>query len=267
MVAFAFALVASAANVSLHWGGVSAPATAVPACAVMAACAIAASRFAAPFPTEQWREQLWLIVASTMVSAAVVVLSGGSYMGERFSTSQGDLDGRLKHWSASVGVLSGPIDWVYGKGLGRYPATYFYRVPETELPGSYAWKQDAGNGYLSLSGPRYSMSLGRFVPRRAASRAGTGGYTLMFDLRADTDIEVHAEVCEKHLLYNEHCAVVDRLVKVGGSEWQQVRFQLDGGKLSRGPWYAPRLAFFSLAVGSSGHNADFDNVSLDRAEW
>ena len=76
----------------------------------------------------------------------------------------------MQHWSASLDVLSGPLDWAFGKGLGRYPASYFYRVPDMELPGSYAWKEDAGNGYLSLSGPRYSMSWGDLFRCRSGSR-------------------------------------------------------------------------------------------------
>jgi hypothetical protein len=260
--ATALALVASAVNVSLHWGGT--PGAVLPALAGIAVllAAVWASRSAVATALTGWREQLWLVAAAAMLGAGVSVLVGGAYLGERFATTREDLDGRMKHWSASLDVLAWPADWVFGKGLGRYPASYFYHVPDTGLPGSYAWKQIDGNGYLSLSGPRYSMSWGdlfRFAQRVPPEH---GNYSLSFDLRAATDIEVHAEICEKHLLYNENCAVASRLVKAAGPGWHRAQIELDGQKLSGGAWYAPRLAFFSLAVASSGRNAEFDNLRL-----
>ncbi|MBK7793963.1 MAG: hypothetical protein IPJ62_16725 [Betaproteobacteria bacterium] len=101
--------------------------------------------------------------------------------------------------------------------------------------------------------------LFRFAQRVPPER---GNYSLSFDLRAATDIEVHAEICEKHLLYNENCAVASRLVKTGAPGWHRAQIELDGQKLSGGAWYAPRLAFFSIAVASSGRNAEFDNLRL-----
>ena len=76
-----------------------------------------------------------------MLGAGVSVLVGGAYLGERFATTREDLDGRMKHWSASLDVLAWPADWVFGKGLGRYPASYFYHVPDTGLPGSFTRAQ------------------------------------------------------------------------------------------------------------------------------
>jgi hypothetical protein len=262
LVTLSFALVASAVNVSLHWGGTSQSLIVVAAGCLLAGLAVSASRFGPQPLVEGWRPRLWLVGGATLVSATVAVFSGGAYMGERFATSQQDLEGRLTHWSASLSVLKEPLDWAFGKGLGRYPANYFYWVPETELPGSYAWKQEAGNGYLALSGPRYSMSWGDLFRISQRVTPTRGAYTLFLDVRAENDIEIHSEICEKHLLYNENCAATSQPVKASGTEWKRVRFELDGRDLSGGVWYAPRLAFFSLAVASSGRNAAIDNVSL-----
>jgi hypothetical protein len=40
---------------------------------------------------------------------------------------------------------------------------------------------------------------------------------------------------------------------------------LDGGDLDGGPWYAPRLAFFSHAVEAQGQRVDFDNIDPGRS--
>ena len=261
LVTLSFALVASAVNVSLHWGGASQSLIVVVAGCLLAGLAVSVSRLGPQPFVESRRQRIWLVSGATLVSATIAVFSGGAYMGERFATSQQDLNGRLTHWSTSLYALAGPLDWTFGKGLGRYSATYFYRVSDIELPGSYSWKQEGSNGYLALSGPRYSMSWGdlfrisqRMMPRR-------GAYTLLLDVRTENDIEIHSEICEKHLLYSGHCAVSNQLVKASGQEWKQIRLQLDGRDLSGGGW-SPRLGFFSLAVASSGRIAAIDNVSL-----
>ncbi|MCU0694502.1 MAG: hypothetical protein MUF54_24225 [Polyangiaceae bacterium] len=262
LAAMAFALVFSAINVSLHWGGATNSALVVVASCVVALAGLYASRSALCEPLAVRRNQLRLGAGVLVLGAVVSVFSGGAYMGERFSTSREDLDGRLQHWTASLGVMGGAADWLLGKGVGRYPASYFYHVPDTQLPGSYSWKEDGGNGYLSLSGPRYGATWGDLF--RVAQRVDPvrGTYVLEFRARARSDVQMHAEVCEKHLLYNEDCAIVSFPIKATESEWRAVRIEMDGKTLSGGPWYAPQLAFFAIAVASSGQNAELDEIRL-----
>jgi hypothetical protein len=75
-------------------------------------------------------------------------------------------------------------------------------------------------------------------------------------------MKLHFEICEKHLLYTGGCATAAVTVKATGASWQRQMVVLDGGELSRGPRYAPRLAFFALAVESPGHRVEIDNVSV-----
>ena len=93
--AVAFALVASAVNVSLHWGGSSGAATPALAGVAVLVAAVWASRSAAATALAGWREQLWLVAAAAMLGAGISVLVGGAYLGERFATTREDLDGRI----------------------------------------------------------------------------------------------------------------------------------------------------------------------------
>jgi hypothetical protein len=83
----------------------------------------------------------------------------------------------------------------------------------------------------------------------------------MLDVRSVNPTEMHLEVCEQHLLYNGACGTALVFVR-GGSQWQRLSIQLDARALSRGPWYAPRLSFFSMAVGASGQSVDIREVAL-----
>ncbi len=118
-----------------------------------------------------------------------------------------------------------------------------------------------GERFLSLAGPRHPTSWGDLF--RVAQRVSVspGIYTANFELRASQDLRLHFEVCEQHLLYNAACAISAVQVRAG-PEWQRMSQVMDGHQLSHGPWYAPRLAFFSIAVESSERSVDIREVSL-----
>ena len=91
--------------------------------------------------------------------------------------------------------------------------------------------------------------------------ASPGAYKAFFEVRAAKDIVLHVEICEQHLLYNGACGVAP--VEVGaGPTWQRLSVAIDGRGLSGGPWFAPRLAFFAMAVESNGGAVDIRDVSL-----
>lgn len=91
-----------------------------------------------------------------------------------------------------------------------------------------------------------------------------GRYRVELEVRSRLPAEIHAEVCEKHLLYSGECAIAAGQVTAAATagEWQRVRLDLDGSALSRGRWYAPHLAFFALFVETSSRAVEVANVSL-----
>jgi hypothetical protein len=72
---------------------------------------------------------------------------------------------------------------------------------------------------------------------------------------------LHLEVCEQHLLYNAACATASPTARASPT-WQRISVVMDGEQLSRGSWYAPKLAFFSMAVGTSGQAIDIRDVAV-----
>ncbi|MBK7082368.1 MAG: hypothetical protein IPH55_17125 [Betaproteobacteria bacterium] len=139
--ATALALVASVVNVSLHWGGTSGAVLPALAGVAVLLAAVWASRSAVATALTGWREQLWLVAAAAMLGAGVSVLVGGAYLGERFATTREDLDGRMKHWSASLDMLAWPADWVFGRA-GTLPGVVL--LPRTGYRAAGQLRLEAG---------------------------------------------------------------------------------------------------------------------------
>jgi len=251
-----------AVHVARHWGGDSAQWDTAIVMAPLVIAVVGRTRSATPRWPTRLREQGLVVASAAVIAGSVAVMLGGAYMGGRFATSEQDFEGRIQHWRNGLGLLAKPADWLLGKGLGRFPNSYFYGAPDAALPGSYRVATEEGNAYLVLSGPRHPYDFGELF--RIAQRVPItpGPYTLSFDARAPVPALLHVEVCQQHLLYNGACAVPSPKITVRGAGWQQYAVTLDGRYLDGGPWYAPRLAFFAFAVEAYGLRVDLDNVTL-----
>ena len=56
--------------------------------------------------------------------------------------------------------------------------------------------------------------------------------------------------------------MADARLKPDAHAWQHVAIEMDGKDLWGGHWYAPRLAFFAVALDTAGAIADVDNFRL-----
>ena len=83
-----------------------------------------------------------------------------------------------------------------------------------------------------------------------------------FEALTDKPVQLHVEVCEKHLLYNSTCVVKQVAIRGGPSEWQKITVDLSGNQPGRGEWYAPKLVAFSIAVETRGGSVKLDNLTL-----
>ena len=102
--------------------------------------------------------------AAVAVSAVIAVFIGGGYMGERFSTSSKDLDGRFGHWNLSTSMLQTPLDHGFGKGLGPLPGELFLRDSGQQVPG-YLSDRQGRRGSLAIAGRSSAPDeLRRYIP-------------------------------------------------------------------------------------------------------
>ena len=187
---------------------------------------------------------------------------GGAYMSERFATSEQDFEGRIQHWRDGLSLVSTPAEWLVGKGLGRFPKSYYFGAPDAGIPAAIA----SGTRRATHS----SCCPGRVIHSASASSSASASACpshrvrtpLTFDARAAAPARLHIEICQQHLLYNGACAFPPKPVTIEGASWQAHIVTLDGRDLDGGPWYAPRLALFAFAVEAQGLRVDLDNVSL-----
>jgi len=258
-----FALLLAAGNVADHWGGIAALRGMGSALAMLLAVSLWSIFSRKVLWPNDLRWQGSLITAAVAACGVVAVFVGGDYMGERFSTSGRDLEGRKSHWTQTIAMLQTPWDMTFGKGLGRFPANYFFAIPTGAFPGTYQINEERGNAWLSLVGPKHPMSFGDIL--RISQRlplSTQGPFELDLKIRTKADVAIHVEVCEKHLLYPGGCAIGHVAIKGTAGIWQPAHIRLTGPLLSGAPWYAPRIKMFSLGIGTESGTAEIDDVQL-----
>jgi hypothetical protein len=184
-------------------------------------------------------------------------------MTERFSTSERDVGGRLQHWRDGVGMLATSSDWLFGKGIGRFPQDYLFQLVDREFPGSSRIDTQRGESHLVLGGPRHEVGFGEVF--RVAQRVPTlpgAQYSVVLQARAEVNSRLHLELCERNLLYVEGCGTAAVTVSATGESWQHYVVPLAGESITGGPWFAPRPLFFAMAAESPGARIEIDNVGL-----
>lgn len=263
VLSLCIATLAAAGLVAVHWGGNQTAVAMIPVVFLLGGMAIwhAGGRY--PLWPGHLRGQGLAIAGVATLAASIAVLAGGSYMGERFASTDRDFGGRLQHWQAGLALLQSPLDWAFGRGLGRFPADFFFGAPDNEFPGAYRVIDEAGNAFLRLSGPRYRIGYGEVLRISQRLRPEPGRYRFEMDGRSERDAVINLELCAKHLLYPEACA--GRQLKIPGADepgWRHLSLDLDAWQTDTGAWFAPRLIVFALSLDTQGGRADVDNLHL-----
>lgn len=211
-----------------------------------------------------WSPRSGTLVFGAVVSLALGVAVPGSYfMGERLSHTQEDLVTRERLWRDAISWLDSTGDWLIGKGVGRFPESYYRREPASGIPGSFSFPQDEANTFLRLSSASHPLSRGRLLRVvQAVSNDVVPPLRVSFDARVSKEATIYLEVCGRHLLYAQGCASNTVRLKPGNGGWQPVRVTLSNGVFERGRWYVPRRAYFAVALAGSGGSADLDNIQL-----
>jgi hypothetical protein len=172
---------------------------------------------------------------------------------------------REAHWRKSLSLLHDDTQQWLGLGLGRYLDHYAVASNDKDRPGDYRHADDGGNGHLVLIAGTHVQGWGELlrVSQRIA-RPG-GGLVLTFKVRGSAPVELHADVCLKHLLYNADCRTAGTKMAATAGQWQAVRIAFDPKPLAGDAWYAPRFVTLSLSSQTSARPVDIDEVSLTDA--
>jgi len=260
VAAFAAQLVSMVA-VGWHVGGALALPVTAAAASALAVGALAAG--ATPRPAWPPRRRWQAAVLSTMAlaSLAIGVFAGGTYMGSRLSAAGADAGVRSAHWARSLGLLRGADEWLWGRGLGRYPAALFASGEPQDRTGDARLVDPEGNPRVVLTGRQQEIGWGEVF--RLSQRIATprGPLTVSLKLMADRPVTLEVDVCEKHLLYSGECRDTQLGVAARPGQWQNLELHFEGG-LSRGALWAPRLIVFSVGVASKGGRVVVDRIGL-----
>jgi len=254
-----------AALVAAHWGESAGLKHATPVLAAAICVALAAGAIRKPVWPDVLRWQAVTVAGMAAVAAILGIFGGGAYMGDRFATGGQDLDNRMMHWRLGLDIPKSDADKWLGVGMGRFPANYFLAGNPKQHPGDYRIKQEENNTFLTITGGLHLISWGELL--RVTQRVSEPGERAVVTtrVRAEKDVGLHFEVCEKHLLYNGACLLGKVNVKGASGAWQPIRVELKGSAPRHGNWFAPRLLAFSMGMESGGGVADLDDVALTDA--
>ncbi len=214
------------------------------------------------WPAIGWRAVAGMVLSLALMTEAVVVIGGGSFMRTRIAATERDFGSRLAHWQSGLGLLHGATDWLIGVGAGRMPARYSREVPSAEFPGTHTVVETGPRqNVVRVAGPSSNEELsGLYALTQRVSLRPSAPYHLHAVARVDVITDVNVSVCERHLLYVRGCLASQLRVLPGSGGWQTLDIDMDGPALESGPWYAPRLGMFALSVASVG------SASLELAE-
>ncbi len=215
-----------------------------------------------------WRARGLLFGGLLAVGAVTAVLGGGVYMKGRVADSTEDMQVRIDHWKEGVWMLTSSEDWLFGKGTGRYVANRFFSGPKADHIGDYRIRHDGTEPpFLVLTGGQQMLGWGEMFRVTQRITRPEGQVLLNVRARAAQDAALHVEICEKHLLYADHCLLKDVTIKASepggaGRPWQDAKLALGDGTGFGGPWYWPRLIAFSVAVGTPGGVIEIADLDL-----
>ncbi|MEP6482700.1 MAG: hypothetical protein ABJA94_11920 [Rhodoglobus sp.] len=201
-----------------------------------------------------WRRAAAMTLSLALITEAVAVIGGGTFMRSRLDSSESDFGARLSHWRHGVGLLASPADWLLGIGAGRLPARYASQVPRGEFSGAMVLISPTPDTHaVRLSGPATIKTFaGLFSLTQRVSLHPGGPYKVSLQVRARMPADLALDVCEQHLLYARHCQGALVSIVPHGGRWQTISTTLEGPELDAGSWYAPRLGVFSASVRSTG---------------
>lgn len=252
--------------VAYHWGGAAAGGHALLVVAA-AAGVVALNRLPLRPLLQLNRGTVTFALLSAILLGTVIPVAGSYYMGSRFATVSNDLDVRLRHWDDALQMMR--PDWqtaLFGMGLGRYPATYFWQNARGEMPGSFSYEQEGGNPFLRLTSPHHAIGYGEVLRTlQQVTLTPNTPYRLSLDVRSKTaDTRLRLGLCERWLIYPQNCVYAALPKAQADGQWQHVEVMLNSGRLGQGGLSGPPVQF-EMSNEARFSSVDVDNLSLRRA--
>ena len=174
--------------------------------------------------------------AGRLLPAIVLLILGGmlvagldtTFMQQRVRTLSADLAARESNWQDGLALRQGGVGSVlFGDGLGTYPRRVLADKPGGRFPTNFVIGHDGGYRFLRLDAgsPTY---FGQKVPVEPGAR-----YRLFLALRSpDGQGALTALLCEKLLLYSDHCRTVTFRPRMPG-QWEEIGAALSTAGLDR----------------------------------
>lgn len=271
VIAF-FCIVCNTLWIAWHWGGAGAlpPMLLAVALALLLIGATSDKTFAAP-KKSAWHPSRasWSSAAAGLALLVLVIpVSASYYAGERFSTTGGDWQRRLRHWSQALAMMDddAATRWT-GMGIGRFPATYYWRNRVGEAPGRLVYVDEPGNRYLRLVAPGYAQGYGELLRLlQQVTLVPQQPYLLGIDVRRSASLPIlQLRLCQRQLLYPQNCVAAPLRLLPPDGQWHRYQVALDSAVLGSGHWplRAPvQLELAAAGAGTSAATLDIDNLSL-----
>jgi hypothetical protein len=258
-------MLAGTVAVSVHWGGPQALGVSTALALGLGALALGGCLSQRPPWPDRWRWQAQT-AGLLLASAAVVgVFGGGAYMGKRLSDASQEAGARRAHWQGALDLMGAGDRWL-GMGLGRFASVHALSGRPVDRVGDYRLlprgDREGVGAALVMSSGGHPLGFGEVL--RVAQRVATpapGPVKLRLGLRSEGASQLVFEICERHLLYPGSCVSASREVAAQPG-WQTLELRLAGDSLGGGPWYAPRLSVFALALESRNSRIVVDRLSL-----
>jgi len=257
-----FALVGQIAVVAGYWGGESAARQAVLPLVLLAAAwpLTQGGRVGEALSQMGWRPR-WLALGGTLVGVAVVAaLAGGAYIAGRASTSGQDLTGRFAHWERTPEMVRAAHAQWLGIGAGRYLPHFMYTEDPSTRTGDLRF-QPLPEPHVILASGQHLLGFGEMLRLTQQLSSAPPGLVLKLQVRNEKPVNLHAEVCERHLIYASNC-LTKGIELPASAEYRDVGMVLGGaGNLGAASWLRPGLVF-AVSLENRGAKAELRGLSL-----
>ena len=250
--------------VANHWGA---------SAALWATLVVVIFVFALVFINRSVKRPLWspnlrhgaVLAFVSLIFFVSVPIAGNSYfVSERFSGKSSTFGDRISHWQNALNMRDGSIATeLFGVGIGRFPALYFWRSSRTAPPGTFTLMNDFGNGYLRLGGTHDHLGGAVLYYAQQIRPEPYQSLVFTFDARSTSaNAGIQVLICESLLLYVENCETKSaRIAKADGS-WQPMQLALTTRNLGAWHKYGKRPVKASLANPVGETQIDIDNVRV-----
>ena len=207
------------------------------------------------------RRSLTALMTGAVLLAAIIPIYNGYFVAERFSSTGSDLSTRVRHWSHALDLMDDDLGTaMLGVGLGKFPALYFWRNQQHEVPPTYRYLDQGNNRYLRLTSGDYPAGYGEMLRMLQIVRVQPDTpYLLALDVwNGGPPAFLHVNLCERQLLYPQSCVVLPLRQIPLAPLWQRYQFQLSSGVLGS----ANRPVQLEISVEGEHAALDIDNISL-----